>query len=147
MEDILPERPEIQNGGPAAGVVEVGIDAVVIRGGRDSDGAVIGPGAGVEGGGGGDAYGGVFGAYLRDGVVEVVGFLVVEEVGSLGWGGSISKPCMDYLRDGKVVHTHRSLFPGKSMLEPSGRAGPWSVHGPSMLGAVAVWRPSFVVKR
>ena len=31
---------------------------------------------------------------------------------------------------------HRSVLPGRSMLEPPGRAGPWVVQGPEMEGAV-----------
>lgn len=56
LEDVVVEGAEgEQRGGSWGFAEEVGVDAVVALVARDADAAVIGPGAGFEGGGCGDA--------------------------------------------------------------------------------------------
>lgn len=75
LEDVVVERAKGQQRGGRGGLAEeVGVDAVVALVGRDADGAVVCPGAGLEGLGGRDAdVRGVLCAPVRHAVVQVVG--------------------------------------------------------------------------
>lgn len=81
LEDVVPVGAEGEEG-HGVGVVleEVAVDAVVGGAGGDADAAVVGPGAGVHGLGGGDSDVRVLGADYADGVVHVVGTSHVEDV-------------------------------------------------------------------
>lgn len=81
LEDVVPVGAEGEEG-DGVGVVleEVAVDAVVGRAGGDADAAVVGPGAGVHGLGGGDSDVRVLRADYADGVVHVVGTGHVEDV-------------------------------------------------------------------
>ena len=84
--DIMPVRPKAHQ--EAVAVVDdeqVRVDQVPVRALWDADAAVVGPGAGVQGRGGGDADAGVLRATGRHGVVQVVGAVDEGDV----WGPQV----------------------------------------------------------
>ena len=73
--DVVPEgaEGEVEVREVVVDDEEVGVDEVVVRGAGELQAAVVGPGAGVHGRGGGEADVGVLAAGDGDGIVEVVG--------------------------------------------------------------------------